>query len=88
MGGGLEILPGHVVYPINWSDNVHNKFRHKLKYEKRLLSIEEARELFPSSLAVTYWAHSWGEVGEHPKDSTIINRIPSMVKGLINTLKP
>jgi hypothetical protein len=55
----LVLLPGHVIYPINWNDKIHQAFRNTTLEKKKIFSIAEAQALFPTSLAVTYWAHSW-----------------------------
>ncbi len=60
----ITILPGHVWYPLNWSDKIHHKFKSQLRTEKKLLTIPEARDLFPKSMAVTYWSNSWFERAE------------------------
>lgn len=57
--GRLTVLPGHILYPLNWKDQIHRKFIGQMTEEKRLYSIAEAKELFPSSVAATYWTHSW-----------------------------
>lgn len=40
-------------YPINWDNAKHTQYR------SRLYDNDELRVLFPSSLAVTFWMHSW-----------------------------
>ena len=55
----IAILQPHAFYPLNWNDKIHQIFKQKLLEEKQLFSKEEARKLFPSSLAVTYWTRSW-----------------------------
>jgi mannosyltransferase OCH1-like enzyme len=55
----IKLLPGYVWYPLDWSDNIHQRFRQDYLQSDRLLTTEEARQLFPSSLAVTYWTHNW-----------------------------
>ena len=55
----LVVLPGHILYPINWNDKIHQAFRTSVLEKKKIFSIAEARVLFPASLAVTYWSHSW-----------------------------
>jgi mannosyltransferase OCH1-like enzyme len=54
----IVIQPGHIWYPLNWKDSIHLMFRRDLMKSGRLPSIGEARELFPLSEAVTYWAHT------------------------------
>jgi hypothetical protein len=92
--GRLEIRPGHVFYPINWNDNLHQKFRKTLMADERILSVDEARELFPFSLAVTYWAHSWGEEShgeeghgeETPDPAPTAASVPAMARRLLEKL--
>jgi mannosyltransferase OCH1-like enzyme len=57
--GPVDVLPGHVLYPLDWTDRLHQMFRKRVLSEKLLLTTEDARKLFPHSLAVTYWTHSW-----------------------------
>jgi hypothetical protein len=59
--GELTLLPGHVLYPLNWRDNIHRQYLAEAARRNILPSLEEARRLFPGSLAVTWWAHSWGD---------------------------
>ena len=49
----IKILEPNVLYPINWDNREH------IKYRTSHLSNEQAIQLFPSSYAVTYWMHSW-----------------------------
>lgn len=55
----LELLPSHVWYPLSWNDQIHLAFRKQVLDEQRLYSLSEAQGLFPNSMAVTYWSHSW-----------------------------
>ena len=55
----IEIKPGFLVYPIDWSDSIHREFKENLLKNQTLLSLEQARQRFPHSFGVTYWAHSW-----------------------------
>ena len=57
--GELALLPGHVLYPINWKDKLHRQFLTRMNRDESWLSVEEARRYFPTSNAVTYWANSW-----------------------------
>ncbi len=57
--GPAKLLPSHVWYPLNWNDRVHYMFKTQLRDAGRRYSVEEARRLFPSSAAVTWWSHSW-----------------------------
>ena len=55
----LTLLPSHLLYLINWNDLLHKAFRINTMKQQKIFSLAEARILFPTSLAVTYWAHSW-----------------------------
>jgi hypothetical protein len=50
-----------VLYPVNWRDNIHRLFIAETARRSAPHTIAEARQLFPDSIAVTYWAHSWGK---------------------------
>ena len=52
-------MPGHVLYPINWADRIHRLFLNPRNRAGKMLSAEQAKLLFPNSVAVTYWTHSW-----------------------------
>ena len=62
--------------------------------DERILSVDEARELFPFSLAVTYWAHSWGEEShgeeghgeETPDPAPTAASVPAMARRLLEKL--
>jgi mannosyltransferase OCH1-like enzyme len=60
--GRLSILPSHILYPINWFDQIHARFLRQIKGPGGQIRLEdaEARELFPGSVAVTFWTRSWG----------------------------
>jgi mannosyltransferase OCH1-like enzyme len=56
----LKIMPPTTFYPLNWNDPIHDRFvRRPVVSERRLLTAEETSTLFPKSVMVTYWAHSW-----------------------------
>lgn len=56
----IGVLPGFVMYPIDWNDKVHDTFLRQPMVEKQqILSEEDVKKLFPSSVMVTYWTHSW-----------------------------
>lgn len=54
----IFIFEQSAFYPINWADteNFKNHVQRPIPYRQ-----EELRELFPKSVAVTYWMHSWGD---------------------------
>lgn len=50
----------NIFYPVDWSDRVHDTFfRKPLIRDKTILDRDVALALFPTSFAVSYWAHSW-----------------------------
>lgn len=53
------ILPPETWYGIDWTNPLHRKVRARIQQERRLLSVEQARALFPEATMVTYWSHSW-----------------------------
>lgn len=55
----IALQPAHKLYPLDWNDRIHQQFRVRILQSRRLLSRDEALKLFPKSVAVTYWAHSW-----------------------------
>src|SRR5512139_267642 len=57
--GRMAVVPPHILYPISWKDQVHRWFLRMASEENLLYSIEEARKMFPHSVAVTYWSASW-----------------------------
>ncbi len=59
--GELALLPAHMLYPLNWHDDAHRQFKGEAAQRNILYGIPEAQRLFPRSVAVTWWAHSWGE---------------------------
>lgn len=58
--GELALLPAPVLYPLNWKDEAHRRFMGATARRNLLPDIPQARRLFPGSVAVTWWAHSWG----------------------------
>ena len=56
----ISVLPSNAFYPINWANPIHEKFfRKRIIYQGNMLSKEKVKSLFPNSMMVTYWAHSW-----------------------------
>ncbi|WP_033927422.1 glycosyltransferase family 32 protein [Sphingomonas sp. 35-24ZXX] len=53
------ILPPEIWYGVDWTNPLHRKVRARIQQERRLLSLEQARALFPEATMVTYWSHSW-----------------------------
>ncbi|MFT4255331.1 MAG: glycosyltransferase [Caulobacter sp.] len=69
----IAILPKEILYPLDWSDPIHQRFvRRPVVDEQRLLTATEAAALFPKAFMVTYWAHSWEPVatGEAERSAT------------------
>jgi inositol phosphorylceramide mannosyltransferase catalytic subunit len=59
--GRLAVLPSPILYPIDWRKEEHGDICRAARDDNRLLSVPEAQEIFPDSVAVTYWASSWRE---------------------------
>jgi inositol phosphorylceramide mannosyltransferase catalytic subunit len=57
--GELRVLPAALLYPLNWRDSEHRKCIRRVNDERSLMTVPEARAMFPHSIAVTYWSHSW-----------------------------
>ena len=55
----LQVLSGGKLYPLDWNNPEHFGFKADMLQQGRLYSVAEARSMFPGSLAVTYWTHSW-----------------------------
>ena len=56
----IAVLPAPLLYPINWAQiGEHEELRKVVIAMQQAPPHEEARRLFPSSYAVTYWTHSW-----------------------------
>lgn len=49
----IYIAEPELFYPINWGNKEHSKYR------QNMYTTEELQKLFPTSLAVTFWMHSW-----------------------------
>lgn len=64
-GAGITVLPPQYMFPIDWSNPVHQAyFRRNIVRNGALLSPEDARKRFPDAYLVTYWAHSWDYVDD------------------------
>jgi mannosyltransferase OCH1-like enzyme len=59
----VHILPAEEWYPLSWNAQLDQIVRNRVLRGK-LLSVAEARKLFPNSSLVTYWTYSWF-VGPH-----------------------
>jgi mannosyltransferase OCH1-like enzyme len=57
--GKVELLSPTLWYPINWNDRLHLRLRRELISQRVILGPAEALALFPNSVLVTYWTHSW-----------------------------
>ena len=57
----ITILPTETFYPINWTrmEPMHQPLRQRIVSEGHHLSHEQAQAIFPHSLTVTYWTHTW-----------------------------
>lgn len=54
----ISILPTKRLYPLDWSDSVHQIIRRRV-LSGSYLSTNEKNELFPDAWMTTYWSHSW-----------------------------
>lgn len=56
----ITVLPPHVIFPLDWSDPVHDEFvRKPLLREGKVLEQEQAQRFFPKSTMLTLWSHTW-----------------------------
>lgn len=55
----LDLLAPHALYPLCWKNREHRGLLQEMRDRAQPLAADEVRRLFPDSLAVTYWAHSW-----------------------------
>jgi len=55
----IAVLNQDVFYGINWASEEGQRMRHRVVFNKTLLSEKEKTALFPNAYAVTYWTHSW-----------------------------
>ena len=60
--GKVELLPPNLWYPINWSDRLHRRLRRELISRRAILDPAEALALFPNSILVAHWTHSWEQL--------------------------
>ncbi|HSI53606.1 MAG TPA: glycosyltransferase [Ramlibacter sp.] len=57
----IATLPGYVLFPLDWSDRIHDRmFRRPMMREGKVPDRKTVLGLFPHSITVSYWAHSWG----------------------------
>lgn len=54
----IEILAGRELYPIDWSDPIHQMLRGEI-FKGSTMSQQTKATLFPKAWMVTYWSHSW-----------------------------
>ncbi|TIM49069.1 MAG: cell surface protein [Mesorhizobium sp.] len=54
----VSILPSKSLYPLDWTDPVHQIIRMRV-LSGNYLSTHEKNELFPDAWMTTYWSHSW-----------------------------
>jgi hypothetical protein len=53
-------VPGYIFFPVDWSDRIHQmSFCEPLRRSRKILDQKTTISLFPRSLTVSYWAHSW-----------------------------
>ncbi|CAH2409272.1 putative Inositol phosphorylceramide mannosyltransferase [Mesorhizobium escarrei] len=54
----ISILPANRLYPLDWTNPVHQIIRSRV-LSGNYLSTNEKNELFPDAWMTTYWSHSW-----------------------------
>jgi len=79
----VRVLPGIEWYPLDWSDFFHQEFRTKLMAKKRVLPREDAKRMFPRSVAVTYWSHCW----EVPRRKSLKKRSKAWLAGKLGRVR-
>lgn len=71
---GVKLATGNVFFPLDWNDRIHdNFFRRPMIRNQQILDRESVLALFPNSLTVSYFVHSWenqnlGEPTQQPTD--------------------
>lgn len=56
----IMVTHGNTFFPLDWNDAVHEAFVLKpMRDENKRLSRETVLNLFPNSLTVSYWSHTW-----------------------------
>lgn len=51
---------GHVFFPVDWNDRIHDSFfRRPMLEQRKIFDRKTILALFPRSFTVSYWAHSW-----------------------------
>jgi hypothetical protein len=70
--GNLALVPGPILYPIDWREEEHRALCRAARDGSLLYSVDEARQLFPQSVAVTYWASSWRDKSAFEWDAATI----------------
>jgi hypothetical protein len=56
-GYSIKLLPSHILYPISWVTNEKER-QDSLNSDVTSLT-QTMKTRYPSSYAVTYWAHTW-----------------------------
>lgn len=54
----VAILASRSLYPLDWTDSVHQVIRKRV-LSGNFLSTSEKMDLFPDAWVATYWSHSW-----------------------------
>jgi mannosyltransferase OCH1-like enzyme len=56
----VKLMEPHVFYPVDWTNAVHqNTLRKAVVADGEIYDSAQVARLFPDSLAVTYWTHTW-----------------------------
>ena len=59
----IKVLDTSHFYPLQWNTDSGKRLRKRV-LQHQALSSKQKDFLFPDSYAVTYWAHSWGNLAE------------------------
>ena len=57
--GNVRVLSPHQWYPLDWTNFWHKQICTRLRNRQHVLPDDTVNRLFPRSVTVTYWNHSW-----------------------------
>lgn len=55
----VTVMPGHVLFPLDWHDPAHAGSRQELLHSDWCLDHATVKFVFSQATTVTYWMHSW-----------------------------
>ncbi|MES3002042.1 MAG: glycosyltransferase [Pseudomonadota bacterium] len=62
----VAAVPGYIFFPVDWNDRIHlMSFCRPLQRQQKFLDRKTTRSLFPRSLTVSYWTHSWEKKADY-----------------------